>query len=79
MTGVQGEKAREEGERELLSSPLLTPIIFFSFSLFYVPFPLSERHHKNLIGEDPIIKSNSRNVIQTFKTDLSPFSVDFKK
>ena len=31
MTGVQGEKAREEGERELLSSPLPTPIIFFPF------------------------------------------------
>ena len=54
MTGVQREKAGEEGERELLSSPLPTPIpvIFFSFSLFFVPFPLSGWHHKQLISED---------------------------
>ena len=55
MTGVQREKAGEEGERENFFHPPLptpTPVNFFSFSLFFVPFPLSERHHKQLISED---------------------------
>ena len=72
-------KGKGRGRERTSFIPSPHPYHFFSFSLFYVPFPLSERHHKNLISEDPIIKSNSRNVIQTFKTDLSPFSIDFKK
>ena len=40
MTGVQGEKAGEEGERELLSAPLPTPtpVIFFPFHFSFFRF-----------------------------------------
>ena len=81
-------KGKRQGKRErenffhLLSPPSPPSFFFpFHFSLFRFHYPSGTISNWSVRITElyPIIKSNSRNVIKTFKTDLSPFFIDFKK